>query len=87
MELFALVENALDAVSVFVGSEVAGGRVLAICLWRNDPLNVPHYEAATNSDPAIAFVCQKQPWPIDRHGQKCWNSNKIRGFTARQGIA
>ena len=47
-------------------------------------MNAPHHQTAADLVPVIAFVREKQLWPVDRHGQKCWNRNIIRDFAARQ---
>lgn len=68
-ELLETVEHPFDMVSILVGSEVAGRRVLPVGLRRNDRPDPMGQQFLAQEIAVISFVGKKQPRFTDRYCQ------------------
>ena len=66
-ELFEPIEHPFDAVSILVGSKVAGRRVLPVSLRRNDGPDPMDQQFLAQEIAVIPFVGKKQPRFADRY--------------------
>ena len=86
-ELLEAVEHPLDAVSILIGPEVAGRRVLPVGLRRNDRPDAVDQEFFTQEITVVALVCKEQSRFADRYSQQVRNGVIVRSLSARQDEA
>ncbi len=86
-ELLEAVEHPLDAVSILVCPEVAGGRVLPVGLRWNDRSDPVDQEFFTQEVTVVAFVSKEQPRLADWYRQQVRNGVVVRSLSARQDEA
>lgn len=81
------IEHPLNTVSVLVGPVVAGKRVLAVGLWRNDRPDPMDQEFFTQEIAVIAFIGKEELRLADRYRQQIMNGVVIRSLATRQDEA
>lgn len=86
-KLLEAVEHPLDAVSILVGSKVAGRRVLPVGLRRDHRPDPVDQQFLAQEISIIAFVGKEQPRFADRYRQQIRNGVVIRSFAACQDEA